>query len=318
MESSENRVLVTGATGLVGRRLLPELAKRFSAIRTLSRSAPKDPGATTAAFNSSSPSEIMAMEGIQWDGVDPGPSALGGVDTVIHLAGEPIFGGLPTSQRLARVRASRIDSTRCLVDRILERPVEDRPTTLVCASAVGIYGEGGEERLDEATPAGRGFLAEVCRDWEAEAERAKASGVRVVALRIGVVLAREGGALGLMKIPFGLGVGGRLGSGQQFFPWIHAEDLVGAILWCVESNVEGPVNAVAPEEVRNVDLTRALGRVLGRPTILPVPAFALRLALGEFSGELLGSRRVVSRRLEEGGYVFKHPTLRSALEAELG
>jgi uncharacterized protein (TIGR01777 family) len=260
----------------------------------------------------------MATEGIQWDGVDPGPSAFGGVDTVIHLAGEPIFGGLPTSQRLARVRASRIDSTRRLVDRILERPVEDRPTTLVCASAVGIYGEGGEERLDEATPAGRGFLAEVCRDWEAEAERAKASGVRVVALRIGVVLAREGGALGLMKIPFGLGVGGRLGSGQQFFPWIHAEDLVGAILWCVESNVEGPVNAVAPEEVRNVDLTRALGKVLGRPTILPVPAFALRLALGEFSGELLGSRRVVSRRLEEGGYVFKHPTLRSALEAELG
>lgn len=296
-------VLVTGATGLVGGSLLPRLAERYANVRTLSRSgASAHPG----------------VDARRWDGVDPGVSALDGVDAIIHLAGEPIFGGLPTKARLERVRASRIDSTRRFVDRILERAPDDRPRTFVCASAVGIYGDRGDEILEESSSPGEGFLAEVCRDWEAEAARAAEAGVRVVSIRIGVVLSNQGGALELMKIPFALGLGGRLGSGQQFFPWIHLEDLVRVLLWALEEPVSGPVNAVAPEAVRNLDLTRALGRVLGRPTFLPVPSFALALALGEISGELLGSRRVVPKRLEEHGFVFDQPTLLGAVEAELG
>ena len=295
-------VLVTGATGLVGSRLLPELVERFKGVRTLSRSGS---------------SALPGVDARRWDGIDPGAAALDAVDTLIHLAGEPIFGGAPTASRLARVRSSRIESTRQLVDRILERPAGDRPSTLVCASAVGIYGDRGEESLDESAAIGTGFLADVCRDWEAEAARARDGGVRVVRLRIGVVLASEGGALGLMKLPFKFGVGGRLGNGQQFFPWIQIDDLVRSILWCVDEPIEGAVNAVAPEAVRNVELTAALGKALGRPTRLPVPAFALKALLGPISGELLGSRRVVPARLESSGFVFAHRTLHSALEAEL-
>jgi uncharacterized protein (TIGR01777 family) len=308
-ESSEQGVLLTGATGLVGGCLLPELAKRFSFVRTLSRSA-------------SNPTQRewvgARLEARRWDGSDPGESALDGVDTVIHLAGEPIFGGLPTVARMARVRASRIDSTRKLVDRLLARAAGDRPVTLICASAVGIYGDRGEELLAEAASAGAGFLAELCRDWELEAERAREAGVRVVSLRIGVVLSSAGGALGLMKIPFRLGLGGRLGGGQQFFPWIQLDDLVRAILFCIDGSIEGPVNAVAPEAIRNRDLTKALGRVLRRPTILPVPEFVLRLILGEIADELLGSRRVVPEKLQRSGFVFDFPDLQSALRQELG
>jgi uncharacterized protein len=306
MDRSKKRVLVTGATGLVGGRLVPSLKERYSGIRTLSRSARgPGPGAST-------------VESLGWDGIDPGPSALAEVQAVIHLAGEPIFGGLPTAKRLASVRESRIESTRRLVDRILEQPAEDRPETLVCASAIGIYGDRDEEALEESVAIGSGFLADVCRGWEAEAERAKEGGVRVVLLRIGVVLASDGGALALMKIPFRMGIGGRLGSGRQFFPWIHIDDLVGVILWCLDEDVEGPVNAVAPEAVRNIDLTQALGSALGRPAVIPVPSFVLRLALGKISGELLGSRRVIPRKLEDARFAFQYRSLRSALEKELG
>lgn len=312
-EASNKRALVTGATGLVGRRLLPLLAERFDGVRTLSRSGP-----VSEARSDTNPDGRGGVEGCGWDGMDPGSSALDGVDCVIHLAGEAIFGGLPTAARRSRIRTSRINSTRRLVDRVLERPAAERPSTLLCASAVGIYGDRGEAPLDESAPMGTGFLAEVCRDWEAEAERARTAGVRVVRLRIGVVLSEAGGALGLMKVPFGLGVGGRLGNGRQFFPWIQLDDLVRAILWCVEEPIEGAVNAVAPEAVRNSDLTKALGKVLGRPTLLPVPGFVLRGLLGEISGELLGSRRVVPRKLLESGFRFEHADLHSALEAEFG
>jgi uncharacterized protein (TIGR01777 family) len=259
------------------------------------------------------------LESRSWDGVDPGAAALVGTDAIVHLAGEPIFGGAPTKARLTRVRESRVGSTRRIVERIAGLPEGGRPRTFVCASAVGFYGDRGEERLDESSSGGSGVLAEVCRDWEAEAARAEALGVRVVRLRIGVVLAREGGALSLMKIPFSLGVGGRLGSGRQFFPWIHIDDLVGAILFALESDaLRGAVNAVAPSPVRNSELTEALGRALGRPTILPVPGFALRAVLGPLADELLGSRCVVPRRLEESGFAFRHPELEEALEAALG
>lgn len=294
--------LVTGASGLVGGLLLPELAERFAWVRTLSRSGAR---------------ARIGIDARSWDGLDPGPAALDGVDTIVHLAGEPIFGGMPTAARLGRIRASRVRSTHQIVERILERSPEERPRVLICASAVGIYDDSGDERLDERSEVGSGFLAEVCRDWEGEALRAEEAGLRVVSVRIGVVLAKEGGALGLMRIPFSLGLGGRLGSGRQFFPWIHGEDLARVILFCIEKPIEGVVNAVAPESVRNVDLTRELAAVLSRPAVLPVPAFVLRAVLGEISGELLGSRRVVPSVLEANGFEFEHPKLRGALEATL-
>ncbi|MBW2426156.1 MAG: TIGR01777 family oxidoreductase, partial [Deltaproteobacteria bacterium] len=260
---SEGAVLVSGATGLVGRRLVPALRERFATVRTLSR-------------GTSVPGSTSSVEGFSWDGIDPGLEALRASEAVVHLSGEPIFGGLPSAARLERIRASRVDSTRRLVERIGELDPASRPGTLVCASAVGFYGNRGEERLDEDSSMGEGFLARVCGDWEEAAVGAEAFGVRVVSLRIGVVLSREGGALALMRIPFSLGVGGRLGSGRQSFPWIHLDDLVGVILFALDSSIAGAVNAVAPEHVRNSDLTRELGRVLARPTFLPVPAFALR------------------------------------------
>ncbi|MBW2499948.1 MAG: TIGR01777 family oxidoreductase [Deltaproteobacteria bacterium] len=301
---SEGAVLVSGATGLVGRRLVPALRERFATVRTLSR-------------GTSVPGSTSSVEGFSWDGIDPGLEALRASEAVVHLSGEPIFGGLPSAARLERIRASRVDSTRRLVERIGELDPASRPGTLVCASAVGFYGNRGEERLDEDSSMGEGFLARVCGDWEEAAVGAEAFGVRVVSLRIGVVLSREGGALALMRIPFSLGVGGRLGSGRQSFPWIHLDDLVGVILFALDSSIAGAVNAVAPEHVRNSDLTRELGRVLARPTFLPVPAFALRALLGELAGELLGGRHVVPRRLLDSGFRFAHPTLASALEAEL-
>jgi uncharacterized protein (TIGR01777 family) len=303
-EKEEERargVLLTGATGLVGGRLLPALVDRFDLVRTLSR------GGHSGA---------QGVEARRWDGVDPGEHALDDVDTVIHLAGEPIFGGLPTASRMERVRASRIDSTRRLVDRMLDRPKVDRPSTFVCASAVGFYGDCGDAVLTEDAPNGEGLLAEICRDWESEAVRAEAGGIRVVRLRIAVVLSADGGALALMKTPFKLGIGGKLGRGRQFFPWIHLDDLVRVIFWCLDEPIEGPVNAVAPEAVRNSEFTRSLASVLSRPAILPVPGWAIRLALGPISGELLGSRRVDPDRLVKSGFVFDRPTLRSALAHE--
>jgi len=295
--------LVTGATGLVGGRILPALRERFAWVRMLSRSG----RAATSGLDART-----------WDGVDPGSATLDGVDTVVHLAGEPIFGGLPSAARLARIRASRIESTRHQVERISERAPGDRPATIVCASAVGYYADAGDRELGEDAPAGDGFLSQVCRDWEEEAARASDLGVRVVRVRIGVVLAREGGALALMRIPFSLGVGGRLGSGRQYFPWIHVDDLVRVFLHCIDEPIEGAVNAVAPEVVTNAELTRALGEVLARPTIFPVPAFAIRLAMGEVASELLDSKRVVPARLLDGGFEFRNPTLAGALRAEVG
>lgn len=300
----EGGVLISGATGLVGRRLVPRLAERFARVRTLSRSG----GAARGR-----------IEPASWDGVDPGAAALGGLEAVVHLAGEPIFGGLPTKARLERIRESRVASTRRIVERMAALAPDTRPKTFVCASAVGIYGDRGEERLDEQAAPGEGFLAELCRDWEAEAAQAEALGVRVVSLRIGVVLAREGGALALMRIPFSLGLGGRLGDGRQFFPWIHLDDLVEAALFALErDDLRGAVNAVAPEAVRNLELTQALAGVLGRPAVLPAPAFAMRAALGVLAGELLGSRQVVPAKLLAAGFAFRHPTLEGALREALG
>lgn len=299
--------LVSGATGLVGRRLTASLLSDGLVVRALTRnlkgaSARLDPRALL----------------VRWDGTRMPVDAVGGSDAVVHLAGEPLFGGLLTAARRRRIYASRVESTHSLVKAIGALPESSRPAALVCASAVGYYGSPGEAELAEDAPPGQGFLADLCRDWEAAAQEAESLGVRSVALRIGVVLAREGGALPNLLRPFRYGLGGRLGSGRQWFPWIHADDLVALVrAVLVDEGYRGPVNAVAPEPVRNRDLTRLLARRLRRPALLPVPAFALRALLGELAGELLGSRRVVPRRARERGFEFQHPSIESALDAEL-
>jgi uncharacterized protein (TIGR01777 family) len=300
-------VLVSGATGLVGGRLTDALLHRGDAVRALTR----DPAAPARRFGTQ-------VTPVAWDGVSPCGEALANSAAVVHLAGEPIFAGRLTRERRRRIRSSRIDSTHSIARAIGALPSAQRPQSLVCASAVGYYGDRGDERLDEAAAPGRGFLADVCRDWEAAAARAEDHGVRVVPLRIGIVLAREGGALPRMARPFRLGAGGRLGDGRQWFPWIHIDDLVALIATIIDAeDIRGPVNASAPEPVRNAELTRTLGRVLRRPTPLPVPAFALRLALGELADELLGSRRVTPARALENGFAFAHADLEDALTREL-
>jgi uncharacterized protein (TIGR01777 family) len=299
--------LVSGATGLVGRRLVAGLLGDGAVVRALSR----DPRAARDALD-------PRIRLLGWNGARVPPDAVDGAEAVVHLAGEPIFRGRLSATRRRRIRTSRVDSTRSLVKVIGALSPAARPEVLVCASAVGFYGDRGDEPLEEDAAPGRGFLAEVCRDWEAAALGAEQHGVRAVALRIGVVLAREGGALALMARPFRLGLGGRLGSGRQWFPWIHADDLVALIRAVArDAAFRGPLNAVAPEPVRNIDLTRALARRLHRPALFPAPAFALRAALGELADELLGSRRVLPRRALEAGFAFRHAALDGALEEEL-
>jgi uncharacterized protein (TIGR01777 family) len=299
-------VLLSGASGLVGGALLRALRERGERVRALTRDASRlrpDQGVDT----------------VLWNGCDVPEAALAGARAVVHLSGEPIFGGLPSAARRQRIRASRVDSTQKLVAALARLAPESRPSVLVCASAVGFYGDRGEELLDESTAPGEGFLARVCVDWEAAAAGAEALGLRRVSLRFGVVLSRSGGALALLAPLFRLGLGGRLGSGRQWMPWVHLDDAAGLALRAVDADdLRGPVNAVAPEAVRNADFTRALARAAGRPAFLAVPAFPVRLALGEVARELLGSRRVAPARAREAGYPFRHPELASALEAEVG
>jgi uncharacterized protein (TIGR01777 family) len=297
-------VVVTGATGLVGRRLVAALAREGAAVRALTR-RPES-------------ARLAGAELCGWNGTAVEPAHLRGADAIVHLAGEPVFGGLPDAARRRRLRESRIDSARAIARALGDLPSGERPGVFVCASAVGYYGDRGEEPLDEASPPGSGFLADLCVDWEAAAAEAEAHGVRRVSLRIGVVLAREGGALAPLARIFRLGLGGRVGSGRQWFPWVHVDDVVGLCLAALaRDDFRGPLNAVAPEPVRNAEFTRALAHALGRPALLPVPAFVLRAALRDLAVELLGSRRVAPRSALERGYAFAHPVLEAALAAEL-
>jgi hypothetical protein len=296
-------VVLTGGTGLVGGALLPALRKSGVPVRALVRGQGR----------------LHDVEEISWDGTHPPQAALAGARAVVHLSGEPIFGGLPTAARLARLRSSRVESTRAIVAGLAALSEAERPRTFVCASAVGYYGDRGDEVLDESAAPGDGLLADLCVDWEAAAAEAERHGVRVCSVRIGIVLSGEGGALAMMAKPFRLGVGGRIGDGRQWFPWIHLDDLVEMILRALEDERwRGPVNAVAPDPVRNAELTRALGSVLSRPTLLPLPAFAVRAALGPLAGELLGSKRVAPSRAEALGFEFRHRDLETTLRAELG
>ncbi|MFG0316234.1 MAG: TIGR01777 family oxidoreductase [Planctomycetota bacterium JB042] len=296
------KVLVSGASGLVGRGLVRGLEADGHEVSRLVRRAPKGPAE------------------IEWD---PGagsldPDALGGFDVVVHLAGENIAGGRWSDERKARIRDSRVDGTRLLVERLLA--AEPRPRAFVGASAIGYYGDRGDTVCDESTPPGDGFLPDVCVAWEEAARPLADASVRVAHLRIGIVLSEKGGALKAMLLPFRLGVAGRLGPGTQWMSWIGYDDLIAALRFVIErDDASGAYNAVAPHPVTNAEYTKTLGRVLGRPTILPAPAFLIRLALGEMADALLlASTRVVPERLTAAGFAFERPALEAALRAELG
>jgi len=299
-------VAVTGASGLVGSALVTGLTSAGHRVVRVVRGA----GAASVA------GQRLA----RWDPASGAlePSALAGADAVVHLAGESVAGGRWTEAKKRRIRSSRVDVTRRLAEALLrlERP----PRLLVSASAVGYYGDRGSEILREDSAPGPGFLAEVCREWEAATDPAARAGIRVVRLRIGMVLSRRGGALGAMLTPFRLGAGGPVGSGVQWVSWIAIDDLVGAILHALATeSLAGPVNAVAPEPVTNRELARTLGRVLRRPALLPLPAVAARLLFGQMADELLlASARVEPARLRATGFTFRHARLEDALRHELG
>jgi uncharacterized protein (TIGR01777 family) len=291
-------IVVSGASGLIGSALVPHLtSKGYRVTRLVRRSA--------------GPGELS------WDPATRtlNPAALEGIDGVVHLSGENV-GARWTSARKARIRESRVASTRLLSETLagLQRP----PAVMVSVSAVGIYGNRGDEVLTETSPLGnpeRDFLASVTRDWEKAADPARAENIRVVHPRFGVVLSPMGGALQKILLPFRLGLGGRLGSGRQWMSWVSIDDAVKALhLALVDGRLEGPVNVSAPKPVTNHDFTRTLARVLSRPAPFMVPEAALRLALGEMAGgTLLASARVLPARLLEMGYRFAHPDLESAL-----
>ncbi len=295
-------VAITGATGLIGRALVASLVKDGHRVIPISRSGKKPAG--------------FSGDVVTWspDDAERNAEALDGLDAVVHLAGEPV-GKRWTASRRRAIRDSRTDGTRAVVEALERCP--NRPKRLLGASAIGYYGPRDDEQLDEEAAAGEGFLADTCRDWEAETGKAAALGIPTTSLRIGIVLSPDGGALATMLPPFRLGAGGPLGSGQQWMPWIHLADVVGAIrhLLRIETETLEPVyNLTAPSPARNADFTRALGRVLRRPAFLPAPAFAMRLAFGEMADALLLSgARVIPDRLLSSGYSFRHPELEPAL-----
>jgi uncharacterized protein len=296
------KIVVTGATGLVGSALVPSLVADGHSVVRLVR---KQPGAGGGA----------GVTDAVWrpDRGEIDEAALAGCDAAVHLAGENISEGRWTDEKKRRIIESRSKGTR-LVSETLAR-LNPRPRVLVSASATGFYGDRGEEVLTEESTSGKNFVAEVCREWEAATEAARAAGVRTVMLRFGIVLAREGGALAKMATPVKLGVGGKLGSGRQYYSWITIDDAVAAIRRALtDESLSGPVNLVSPQPVTNAEFTQALGRALGRPTLFAVPAFAARLAFGEMADELLlASARVEPARLKAAGFEFKHPTLDAAL-----
>jgi uncharacterized protein (TIGR01777 family) len=291
--------LVTGATGFVGPRLLRLLDRPV----VLSR----DPDRARRQVGS------MAGRIIRWEPMEgPPPSeAFQGVDTVFHLAGESVADGRWTEARKARIRDSRVIGTRHLVQGIAQ--AEQKPEVLVSGSAVGWYGNRGDEELTEDAAPADDFLARVCVEWEQEARAAEASGVRVATARTGIVLGSGGGALARMLTPFKLGAGGPLGSGRQWMPWVHVVDLARLFVHAADSGIRGPMNAVAPHPVRNSEFTRVLGRTLHRPAFMPAPYLGLRLAFGEFAQVLFASQRVIPRVALESGFVFKYPDLADAL-----
>jgi uncharacterized protein (TIGR01777 family) len=295
------KILVIGATGLIGRSVCRALTEEGHKVSAVSRSSAKSPGLAVAEFH-------------QWDSqAGPlSPAAIEAVDAVVNLAGEPIDARRWSDQQKKLIRDSRVVTTRNLVEGL--RSVDRPPAVFVSGSAVGFYGDRGAEQLDESSARGRGFMSEICEEWERESLRATEAGIRVVQVRTGVVLSAEGGALKKMIAPFKLGIGGPLGSGKQWFPWIHISDIVGIFRHSIyTATLAGPVNGVAPKPVTNAEFTRELARALHRPAFLPVPEMALKVLMGEMSSVLFGSLRVVPKAALASGYKFQHPSLAEAL-----
>ncbi len=293
------RVAVTGASGLIGTQLCAFLTTGGHRVDRLVR---RDAGAGEIAWD-------PARRTID-------TRALEGVDVVVHLAGENVAGGRWTDARKTEVMKSRVDGTHTIATAVAAL---DKKPLLISASAVGYYGHTGDTVVDESAPNGTGFLAEVCKAWEGAAAPARAAGVRVVHPRIGVVLSGSGGALSEMKTPFLFGVGGPIGDGKQGFPWIAMDDTIGALHHLMGAGLEGPVNLVAPRVTSQGEFAKALGHVLGRPSFMPLPGFAVRTIFGEMGqGILLEGQRVAPKRLLESGYTFVRPDLEAALRFELG
>jgi uncharacterized protein (TIGR01777 family) len=297
------KILITGSTGLVGTALRQELKRAGHTVCRLVR-----PDTDVAALRGSDGFDV------KWD---PTTGELGGAavgaDAVVNLGGASIAGGRWTAKRKRLLRSSRVDAARALVGALSK--MATRPRVLVSASAIGYYGDRGDEILSEDSAAGTGFLSEIAKEWEAEASKAEALGIRVVLARLGVVLAKEGGALPTMTRPFRLGVGGKIGSGRQWMSWITLPDVVAILKLCLENGAaRGPVNVVSPQPVRNADFTTTLAKALHRPALFPAPPFALRLALGEMADALLlSSHRVIPAQLQRLGYRFLDPDLKGAL-----
>lgn len=301
-KESAMKILITGATGLIGRKLCHSLTGDGHTVVAVSRSPEKV-------------RNLAAAELLKWDTMTglPPAQALSGVDGIVHLAGEPVADKAWSDEQKKRIKDSRVISTRNLVDAV--RAADPRPPIFVSASAVGYYGDRGDEKLYEESPPGKGFLSEVCQVWEREAEPVSELGVRLAVVRIGVVLSLEGGAMPKMLAPVKLGVGGPLGSGRQWFPWIHIDDIIGILRHAISTEtLAGPINGAAPEEVTNAEFTRQLARMLGRPAFLPTPEFALKLIFGERAAVLLASNRVIPKVAEQSGYKFKFANLTPALK----
>lgn len=300
------KILVTGSSGLVGTALVSALARAGHTVCRLVR---------PRSAAGEGPKEGFA---VAWN---PATGELGGAgvgaDAVVNLAGASIAGGRWTAERKALLGASRIDTTRALVGALAK--MNARPSVLVSASAIGIYGDRGDEALAEESKPGTGFLADLAKEWEAEALKAEALGIRVVLARFGIILAREGGALAKMLTPFKLGAGGRLGSGKQWMSWVTLGDVVAVLQFAMENaSVRGAINVVSPQPLQNFEFTKILAKAVHRPAFFPAPAFALRLALGEMADALLlSSQRLTPQRLQQLGYRFLRADLSSALAAVL-
>jgi uncharacterized protein (TIGR01777 family) len=293
------KCVVSGGTGFIGARIVDRLLRDRHYVAVWSRK----PGLETRT----------GVASHLWDPLEGEPPAesVNTMDAVIHLAGENVAQRWDAKVK-RRIRDSRVMGTRRLVDVIARVP--HKPKVLVCASAIGYYGERGDELLTESSEPGAGFLAEVCQEWEHEADRAAQSGLRVVKLRIGFVLGKDGGALAKMAPAFRMFAGGRLGSGRQWMPWIHVDDVAELFVHAVENDISGVWNATSPNPVTNREFTREMGRALHRPTLFPVPPFALKLAFGELGQHMLDSARVVPAAAEKAGYSFRFPKLGPALQ----
>ena len=301
------KIIVSGGSGLIGRALVASLAGDGHRAVVLSRRPERlrdlPAGASAAAWDARSADRLAPL--------------VSGADAVVHLAGESIADGRWSDERKRRIRDSRVDSSAAVAEAIAA--AEARPAVLLQASAVGFYGDRGDEKLTEESASGDDFLAEICREWEDASAAVEAHGVRRAVLRTGVVLAAEGGALPKMMLPFRLFAGGPVGGGGQYMPWIHLADEVGAIRFLLDNpGASGPFNLTAPEPLTNREFSRVLGRVLRRPSLLPAPAFALKLALGEMSKIVLEGQRALPHRLREAGYRFRFPDAEAALRDLVG